>query len=83
MLPGEAAEEDGHFAAFFGGEGPLDRALEVADRTAVQPHHARQPRALLRQLALNLFLGLRTRQFVNREIDASDRHREFLFLEWI
>ncbi len=77
VLPGEAAEEDGHLAAFLGGKGPFDRSLEVANRTAVQSHHARQSRAFVRQLALNLFLALRTRQFVNREIDASDRHSEF------
>ncbi len=74
VLPGKSAEEDGDFAALFRGKGTLDRALKVAHRTAVQSHHARQPSALLRQLALNLFLTLRTRQFVNREVDASNRH---------
>ena len=62
-------------------EWPLGRTLEVTDRTAVQPHHACQPGAFLRQLALNLFLAMRTSQFVNREIDASDWHSLFLFLE--
>ena len=74
VLPGEAAEEDGHLAALFGAEGALRGTLEVMDGTAVQPHHARQSGALLRQLALNLFLAVGTRQFVNREIDASDWH---------
>ncbi len=60
VFPGQAAEEDGHLAALLGGEGPLHRTLEVTDRAAVESHHAGQPRALLRQLALNLFFGLRT-----------------------
>ena len=82
MLPGQAAEKDGNLAALLGAERPLDRTLEMTDRAAIQAHHAGQPGTLLRQLALNLFFGLRTRQFVNREIDASDWHRKFLFLEW-
>src|SRR5579862_7568408 len=74
VLPRQAAEQDRHLGAFFGAERALRRTLEVAHRAAIQAHHAGQPRALLRQLALNFFLALRTRQFINREVDARDRH---------
>ncbi len=60
MLPRQAAEKNGDLAALLRGEGTLDRTLEVADRAAVEAHHAGQPRALLRQLPLNLLLGLGT-----------------------
>ena len=46
----------------------------MADGPAVEPHHARQPRALARKVLLNLFLGSRPSQFVERKINASHRH---------
>ena len=79
VLPGQAAEENRHLAALLRGEGTLDGTLEVTDRATIEAHHAGQPRAFLRQLPLNLFLGLRTSQFVQREIDVSHRHGEVLF----
>ena len=60
VLPRQAAEKNGDLAALLRGEGTFDRTLEVADRAAVEAHHAGQPGAFLRQLALNLLLGLGT-----------------------
>ena len=80
VLPRQATKQDGHLIALFGGKRPLDRALEVTDRATVEAHHAGQPRTLLRQLALNLFLGWRTSQFIQRKIDVSHRHGNVLFM---
>ena len=58
-------------------KGTLDRAAEVTDRAAVEPHHAGQPRALMREFALDLFFfGVRLRQFIQRKIDACNGHGE-------
>ena len=64
MFPGEAAEENGHLAALFGGEGLLGGAAEVADRATIEAHHAGQARTFLRQFSLNLLFGLRAGQFI-------------------
>ena len=74
VFPGQATEEDGHLVALFRGEGLFDGAMKVADRAAVQAHHACQARTFLRQLPLNLLFGLRTRQFIYGKIDASHGH---------
>ena len=74
MFPGEATEEDGHFAALLGAEWPLDGTREVAHRAAVETHHAGQSGTLLCQLALNFFFALRAGQFIYREINASNGH---------
>src|ERR1022692_4341446 len=77
VFPGQAAEKNGYLVAFFRGEGLLGRATKVMHGAAVEAHHAGQAGAFLGQFLLNLFfgLGLRTRQFIYREINASHRHQ--------
>src|SRR5664279_3889884 len=77
VFPGQTTEEDGYLIAFFRGEGLFSGAPTVANRAAIQAHHAGQARTFLRQLPLNLLFGLRRRQFIYGEIDASHGHRNF------
>src|ERR1017187_4005391 len=77
VFPGQATEKNSHLAALFRSEGLFGGAAKMAHRATVEAHHAGQARALLRQLPLDLLFGLRTRQFIYGEIDASHGHSNF------
>ena len=84
VFPGQATEQNGHLAALFRGEGPLGGATKVVDGATIEPHHAGQACAFLGQLPLNLLFGVRERQFIYGEIDASHVYSNLpLSEEWI